>query len=289
MTSSIAESNAGPTSAPAPFPLIVTLLVALNLLVYLAQLVSGVDWMAPTVAQLISWGANVAPYTLTGEAWRLLTSMFLHIGFIHIALNMYLLIALGPYVEREFGKLRFSMVYLLSGLFGSIVSALWHGHYKASKSVLVMDQFVETSNLQLVVAAGASGALMGICGAFLGRMLTSGVDEQDQNAVGMKGPLVQTIAINLVMGFLTPGIDNACHIGGLVGGFVVGVGLSMLTFSGSAPRRLWSMVAMSAASLGLVWWLAGQPPSQDLLRLKTVLQSQMAEDANKAEALPDAR
>ncbi len=276
MTSTTADTGT------ARFPIVVAVLVAANLIVYLAQLASGVHWMEPQIAQLIAWGANVAPFTLAGEPWRLFSSMFLHIGFIHIALNMYLLIALGPFVEREFGKLRFSLVYLLSGLFGSIASALWHGHHKVSKSAFVMGQYLETSNLQLIVAAGASGALMGICGAFLGRMLSAGIDEQDQGAVGMKGPLVQTIAINLVMGFLNPGIDNACHIGGLVGGFVLGVAFSLLTFAGSAVRRLVTMLALSAASLGLVWWLATRPPSQDLIGLKRVLQAQMAQDANKA-------
>jgi membrane associated rhomboid family serine protease len=218
--------------------------------------------------------------------------MFLHIGFIHIALNMYLLIALGPFVEREFGRLRFSLVYVLSGLFGSIASALWHGHHKVSKSAFVMGQFLETSDLQLIVAAGASGALMGICGAFLGRLLTAGIAEQDQRAIGMKGPLVQTIAINLVMGFLNPGIDNACHIGGLVGGFVLGVAFTMLTFQGSVVRRWSSMLAISAASLGLVWWLAVRPPSPDLVRLKSIVEAELAQEAaatDTPESAPDVR
>ena len=283
MSPSMSESD--PAPVPGRFPIVVAILVAANVLLYLAQLASGVHWMEPQVAQLINWGANVAPFTLTGEPWRLFSSMFLHIGLIHIALNMYMLIALGPFVEREFGKLRFALVYVLSGLFGSIASALWHGYHKVSKSSFVLGQFLETSDLQLIVAAGASGALMGICGAFLGRMLSAGIEEQDQGAVGMKGPLVQTIAINLVMGFLNPGIDNACHIGGLAGGFVLGLAFSMLTFSGSAVRRLLSMLVISAASLGLVWWLVTQPPSQDLVSLKAVLQSQMAQDAG--EALPD--
>lgn len=283
MPSPIAASDSAP--APGRFPLVVAILVAANTLIYLAQLASGVHWLEPQVAQLITWGANVAPFTLTGEPWRLFSSMFLHIGFIHIALNMYMLYALGPFVEREFGKLRFSLVYVLSGLFGSIASALWHGHHKVSKSTHVMGQFLQTTDLQVIVAVGASGALMGICGAFLARMLSAGIHAQDRGAAGMKGPLVQTIAINLVMGFLNPGIDNAAHIGGLAGGFVLGLAFSMLTFSGNAVRQLLSMLAINAAGLGLVWWLVTQPPSQELLALKAVLQSQMAHDAGQG--LPD--
>lgn len=262
-------------------PVIVMILVAINLLVYALQLVKGVDWMEPLSKDLINWGANVAPFTLVGEPWRLFTSMFLHIGIIHIALNMYMLAAFGPYVEREFGKVRFILIYVVAGLVGSLASAFWNGYNEVTQIGIVMGQMVQTHGPKLVVAAGASGALMGICGAFLGRMLASGIDERDHGAVGMKGPLVQTIGINLVLGFLNPGIDNACHLGGLVGGFVLGAAFSLLDFRTSMAKQLGAALALSAAGVALIYSLATRPPSAALVNLKEAVVREMAGE-NKA-------
>ncbi|QYF94573.1 rhomboid family intramembrane serine protease [Massilia sp. PAMC28688] len=268
-TSSTADSGA--PAAPSRITPVVMLLAAISILVYLVQLGSGVHWMSPQVLQMIAWGANVAPLTLTDAPWRLLSSMFLHIGLIHIALNMYMLLVLGPFVERAFGKLRFLLIYLLSGLFGSLASAMW---FSASQEVSV--------------AAGASGALMGISGAFLGRILSPGRGQLDAHAIGMKGPLIQTIAINLVIGFLNTGIgiDNAAHIGGLVAGLVLGLAFSLLTFGRSAGGRLLAMVGISAAALGILWQLATRAPSPGLLVMKYQLQVQMARAAERAPPSP---
>lgn len=274
MTTQPSDADSRPASSG--MPLIVMILVAINLLVYGAQLAKGVHWMEPLSRDLIAWGANVAPFTLVGEPWRLFTSMFLHIGIIHIALNMYMLAAFGPYVEREFGKVRFILLYVTAGLAGSLASALWNGHNEVTQNAVVMGQFFQTTGLKLVVAAGASGALMGICGAFLGRMLASGIDERDQGAVGVKGPLVQTIGINLVLGFLNPGIDNACHLGGLVGGFILGAAFSLLDFRASMVKQVGAALAISAASLALIYSMATRAPTEALLNLKAAVVAEMA-------------
>src|SRR4051794_17988301 len=94
---------------PSRFPGVFIVIVAINLIVYLVQLAKGVHWLSPESKELVAWGANLAPLTLLGEPWRLFTSMFLHVGLIHIAMNMYLLLSVGGLIERAMGRLRFSL------------------------------------------------------------------------------------------------------------------------------------------------------------------------------------
>ncbi len=258
------------------FPGIYLIIVAINIALFSWQVVKGVDPMSPRMDDLIDWGANLAPFSLTGQPWRLFSSMFLHIGLLHLALNMYMLVAFGGMVEREFGRLRFTLVYLLSGLFGSLVSALWYANSPVQKTVLVLGQAVTAETLPVVVAAGASGALMGISGAYLARILIAGMRREPHDDVSMRGPLVQTIAINLGMGFLIPGVDNACHVGGLIAGAVIGGLFSLLRFDGSAVKNALATFAISAGALALL--LAGlqRPASQELLELKAAIVNELA-------------
>jgi rhomboid protease GluP len=225
---------------PRPFlrlPLVSFLLILVNVLLFVFELTRGVSALKPTSADMIGWGANVAALTLNGEGWRLLSSMFLHIGLIHIAFNMYMLFAFGPLVEDRFGSARFTLVYFLSGLFGSLVSAEWHA---AQGGQIV------------VVAAGASGALMGISGAYVGHWLVARGRAGMQEELNM-GPLAQTIGLNLILGFINPGVDNACHVGGLISGVVLGSSFALGSFEHSKLKRVAASTLISLVSLGLVY------------------------------------
>lgn len=257
------------------------IIVAINIAVFAWQTVTGVDPMSPRLDDLIAWGANLAPFSLTGQPWRLFTSMFLHIGLLHIALNMYMLIAFGGMVEREFGRLRFTLVYLLSGLFGSMVSALWYANTPVQKTVLVFGQYVTTESLPVVVAAGASGALMGISGAYLARILVAGLRREPHADISMRGPLVQTIAINLGMGFLIPGVDNACHIGGLVSGALIGGLFALARFERSGLKRVLATFAISGAAIALLMVGLQRPASSQLLALKAQIVNELANEQAK--------
>ncbi|MGH9350710.1 MAG: rhomboid family intramembrane serine protease, partial [Terriglobia bacterium] len=79
-------------------PIVTWVLIALNVLVYLAAASQGAGWLVAKPVVLIHWGTNFGPLTLAGEWWRLFTSMFVHFGLVHIALNMWVLAALGPQV-----------------------------------------------------------------------------------------------------------------------------------------------------------------------------------------------
>lgn len=221
--------------------------IVINVLLYLLQLTRGVNAMSPATADMITWGANVAALTLTGDAWRLLTSMFLHVGLIHILLNMYMLFAFGPLVEGRFGSARFTLVYLLSGLFGSLLSAEYHG-----------------AQGNIVVAAGASGALMGIAGAYLGHWVVSNARHESQEQLGMSGPLAQTIGINLVLGLINPAVDNACHVGGLIGGAVLGIAFALCEFRNNRAKQTLASAAITVVSLGIIFIVLQRTPAPEL-------------------------
>lgn len=236
-------------------PVVYLVILGINILMFVLQVFKGVDPMSPETRDIIEWGANAAPLTLTGEPWRLLTSMFLHIGLIHLAANCYMLMVLGGIVEQEFGSVRFALIYLLSGLFGSLASAVLATSFK--------------------VSAGASGALMGIAGACLAHSLVAYVRDKQGVAAGLMVPLLQTIAINLAFGALVEGVDNAAHIGGLLAGAVIG-GIFAVTRFNSALKRALVGAIVSVASVALLHHAVTRPPTTKLIVMKMQLKMEMA-------------
>ena len=159
----------------------------------------GVQDMTP----YLDFGANRGDLTTDGEWWRLASSMFLHFGLLHLLLNMWALLSTGHLVERLFGRTLFAVAYLGSGIAGSVASLLWHGTTP-------------------VWSAGASGAIFGVYGALLGFMLR----EKSALPKSVFGPLLNSTLFfagyNLLYGAANSGIDNAAHLGGFAGGFVLG-------------------------------------------------------------------
>lgn len=144
-------------------------------------------------------GALVPELVARGEYWRLLSSVFLHSGAIHLGFNMLSLYYLGSFVEESFGRGRFLALYVLSGLSGGI-AYLYFGDFAGS-------------------AVGASGAIFGLLGGVLGYSLRRGTFSW-QNPI-IRQLLILT-ALNLYLGFTIPNISNTAHIGGLIGGAVFG-------------------------------------------------------------------
>ena len=178
--------------------LVTPLLIFANLIVFIVMVASGADVLEPDTRILIDWGANYQKLTLDGEPWRLLTSCFLHIGVVHLLVNMYALLFVGILLEPLTGKARFATAYLLAGIGGSLNSVAWHS---------------------FSVSAGASGAIFGMYGMFLALLTSDLVDKS-----GRKSLLI-SMAI-FVMYSLFSGMqgntDNAAHIGGLVTGLLCG-------------------------------------------------------------------
>ncbi|NLZ17863.1 MAG: rhomboid family intramembrane serine protease [Desulfobulbaceae bacterium] len=184
-----------------PHAFVTPTIVAVNVIIFAAMVISGVDLLRPDGRMLISWGSNFGPYTSGGQWWRLLSSMFLHVGLIHLTLNMWVLYYTGKLVERLYGSAHYALLYVLAGLAGSIASLHWN---------------------PMINSAGASGAIFGVYGALLAFML----DRRNQVPVAiMKSQstiVIGFIFYSLIYGMRQEGIDNAAHLGGLAGGFVMG-------------------------------------------------------------------
>ncbi len=201
------------TLLPASFPVTVALIAA-SVLVFVIMVLRGVSAFSPTPQQAISFGADFGPLTLNGQWWRLLTSMFVH---------------LGRAAERLLGRFSYLLAYLVSGIFGSIASVYWH---------------------PLAAGAGASGAIFGLAGVLVSFVYLKKTPAHLQTNTKMLGSLGTFIAYNLVFGAAIPGISNAAHIGGLVMGLAVGALLPSASASESSRRtRLSLVVALSAMVL----------------------------------------
>ena len=169
------------------------------------MLVGKVPLFHPTSAQLLPWGANFGPLTLGGQPWRLVTSVFLHIGIVHLLLNMWCLWNLGELAEGLWKRTTLLAIFLLSGIAGAMFSLWWH---------------------PFVTVAGASGAIFGVAGALISYFLSGHHPYSGRAAKVALVSLIVFAIYNLVFGFLTPGIDNASHVGGFVVGLVLGLVLA---------------------------------------------------------------
>ena len=176
-----------------------SIILDLNILVFLLMVFSGINIISPNGKELLEWGANRRFETTNGDWWRLLTSMFLHGGFMHLILNISGLVIAAIFVEPLLGRTKYFILYILSGICGSLASIWWYPN---------------------TISVGASGAIFGLYGAILGLLLTNAFPEG-----GKKGILIMIgiyVGISLLWG-LTGGIDNAAHIGGLLSGALIGI------------------------------------------------------------------
>lgn len=151
---------------------------------------------------LLVFGANVDTLTKNGDYYRLFTSMFLHIGILHLLCNMYSLYIIGKEVENVFGKVKYLIIYLLSGIAGSILSLAFNHN---------------------TICAGASGAIFGLLGA----LLYFGYYYRTYLGATLTRSIIPVIVLNLIIGFTSSGIDNAAHIGGLVGGILIAMAVGV--------------------------------------------------------------
>ena len=124
-------------------PIITWALASACVIVFLLMIADGASVFEPSADQVLAWGGDFGPATLGNDWWRLVTATFVHFGLLHLALNMWCLVTLGPIAERVFGRGSFLLLYLLSGIAGSTTSLLVH---------------------PLIVGAGASGAIFGVAG-----------------------------------------------------------------------------------------------------------------------------
>ena len=211
-----------------PF-LVTQVIVGINVLVFIAMVLSGVSPMAPTVQQLLTWGANYAPLSLGPQPWRMLASNYVHIGLLHIFFNMWCLWNLGRLAERIFDRWTYVLIYTATGVAGSLASLWWHPKG---------------------IGAGASGAIFGLAGALIAVLYLGKLPIAKDALKPTLKSLLTFAAYNLFFG-LVPGIDNSAHLGGLATGLALGAILAKSYSEPLETRFRWRNYAMGATALVL--------------------------------------
>lgn len=182
-----------------------TTLIAINLAVFLAMPLFGVNPITPSPLGLIKLGANYGPFTLGGEYWRLVTAGFLHGGAFHIAMNMWCLWSLGRLAEQLFGKWQTFCIYLITGVGGALLSI---AHNPTHSEV------------------GASGAIFGIAGALVAGLKFGNFPISWRQQRATLSSVLFFSVFSFVWGMSSPNTDNMCHLGGFLSGLLLGLPLA---------------------------------------------------------------
>jgi len=206
----------GWASAPATY-----LLVGINCAVFLAMVLRGVSIGSPTTDQLMHWGANNAGSVLIyGQWWRIVTAMFVHVGILHLATNMWCLWNLGLLAEPLMGSAGVLAVYILTGAAGNLLSTDINWLYPIREGAAVY----------FPAGAGASGAVFGIAGALIVLLKSNRLPVPPVELSKLRKSVIYFAGLNLVLGlsisggnmFLHSGlnIDNMAHLGGFLSGLL---------------------------------------------------------------------
>jgi len=234
-------SNALFKATPTSF--VMPLIILANVLVFVLMLINGVSPMEPAIKDLLAWGADFGPLTTNGEWWRVLSSTFVHIGVIHILMNMYVLFSIGKFTERLFGHFGFAVLYLLSGVGGSLASLFWHPQ---------------------TVSAGASGAIFGLYGGLLAFLLLQRHAIPAETLKSLTASTGTFLLYNVIYGVMRAGTDMAAHVGGLLTGFLIGLLLTQsLARVTLGSRALRGTLALAIGTAGIVLCAAQIPVTQD--------------------------
>ena len=186
-------------------PIMTYIFMAICLFMYILCSISSFGFITLDANVLYKYGAlvNLDNMNSNLDLYRLITSIFLHGGLIHLACNMYSLYVIGPQLESFFGKIKYTIIFIGSGIIGNLLSMA----------------FLQNS----FVSVGASGAIFGLLGAILYfgyhyRVYLSGV---------IKSQIIPLIILNLAIGFMATSIINLAHIGGLIGGVLVSMAVGV--------------------------------------------------------------
>lgn len=173
------------------------ILIVINVMVYLAETAAG---GSQNTQVALRFGALYTPFVIVrGEYYRVFTSMFLHFGISHIASNMVSLYVIGNVVEAYYGRIRFLIIYMLSGIGGGLFT-IW----------------IELQQGNYSLMAGASGAIFGVMSAFV----VFAVNPVTRRAFPIRR-VIAGIFFALLPGFYTAGISLSAHIGGFITGLIL--------------------------------------------------------------------
>ncbi len=249
-------------SAPATY-----LLVGINCAVFLLMSARGVSMWTPTVDQLMNWGADNAGSVLIDGQWiRIVTAMFVHVGILHLATNMWCLWNLGLLAEPLMGWFGLISVYILTGAAGNLLSTCYNW----------VRPMHDASGVPIFAAgAGASGAVFGIAGALIILLKSKRLPIPEYELKRLRKSVIYFAAINLVIGlsvnfgsgFTGVEIDNSAHIGGFLCGLLFAVPLVPRIGSPRTMFQTRMRLAVTAIVILLVlfgFYVAHIPPPQGL-------------------------
>jgi membrane associated rhomboid family serine protease/Flp pilus assembly protein TadD len=236
---------------------VTNVLFGANVMVFIAMIMASGPSTDFTGQVMVHFGANYGPYTLSGEWWRLLTYMFLHGGFFHIAMNMWFLWNVGALCESLYGRWTCAAVYVITGVAGGLTSVAWNPE---------------------VLSVGASGALFGLTGALIASFY---LGEFSLSGISIKGTLSSLLffaGFSLFLGSISPGIDNGCHVGGLVSGLILGALIARVAPERDQPLRrigvlLFMVLIVGGSALAVQRWRGGAPRFE-----RSVIQAQQNAD-----------
>ncbi len=187
-----------------------------NVMVFVAMVIASGPSLDFTSKVMDVFGANFGPFTLNGQWWRLFTYMFLHGSLIHIAMNMWCLWNIGTLCETLYGRSTYLAIYLITGICGGLASVAWNPG---------------------VLSVGASGAVFGLCGALIASFSLGEFPLAGVSIKSMLSSLLFFAGFNLFFGSVVSGIDNACHIGGLVSGLMLGALVAVAAPEQNKPAK----------------------------------------------------
>ncbi len=224
-----------PRAAARKLPPVTTILVGINVAVYVVMVLSGVSAIQPSVPDLLKWGADAGPLSLRGEPWRILASNYVHAGILHIGLNMWCLWNLGALAERVFDRWTYLLTYTACGIAGSLASLWIH---------------------PMEVSVGASGAIFGIAGALIAALYLGRLPVPPAAVRSTLKSLLTFAAYNLFFGAVVGVVDNSAHIGGLLAGLAIGAALAKHVTAPPEIRNGWrnGVVLVSAILLAAAFF-----------------------------------
>jgi rhomboid protease GluP len=228
-------------AAATPSVFVTPALIAANAAVFVFMIAAGVSPLNPVPDALVRWGADYGPLTTHGQWWRLFTAMFVHIGAVHLLMNMYVLWIIGRITERLFGNAGYLVLYLGTGLAGSLTSLIWH---------------------PLSIAAGASGAVFGLYGGLFGFLLIRRAVIPAETTAALARSGIFFVIANLLYGFTATGVDVTAHLGGFVTGIPLGC-LLAVPLEADSPTRLRRSVLVALSVAALAGVVAARMPVVD--------------------------
>ena len=194
--------------------LVTPIITIINVLVFCIMAATLHRVVSFSAHDLVTWGANYGPLVRHGQWFRIITCIFVHGGVIHLLMNTYGLLMVGPFLELGLGPTKVAVAYVLAGAAASITSFIVH---------------------PAIVSAGASGAIFGLFGMFLVLIIVKNLGR-----AGAVFPILNFmifVALNLLVGAKKVGIDNAAHIGGLLMGMVFGGTEALLAAAKSRANK----------------------------------------------------